>query len=235
MPFTRRPYVKKTRKVYKKRSYKKTAPKSRTNLVRLIKNIHLKQSESKSKMYSIAKTELYHNTYTNLGELNTVFQMPEQGVGDNMRVGDRIHSSGYKVKLLCGQKYDRPNITWKFWVLQQPTGAGFSNNFKNQTGNVLLDGINTEQAKILKAFTWKPCQSSMMKAVSGVENSLEFTFTKSFWVPHRHEYKFTTDAQKYHDESPIILACACYDAYGTLTTDNISYIQVYTELFYRDT
>jgi len=227
-----------------RRNYK-TKPKTKTpkkitstkGLVKLIKKVTLKQTESKSKAYSWGKTELNHNTYHYIGEMNTSFAFPAQGVGDDQRVGDRIKSSGYKLRILCGQKFDRPNVTWKFWVLKQPINYSTGNSFRNVTGNVLLDPPNLDQVeKVLKCFTWKPAQSTMMTSNGTTASQLtrEYTFTKSIWIPHRHDYKFQTDAQRVHDEEPIVIVVTCYDATGTLVTDNIGYIQIFQELFYRD-
>lgn len=224
----------------KKQNKKQKNPKKPTSykgLVKLIKKVTLKQSESKSCTYSWGKTELNHNTYHFIGEMNTSFAFPQQGVGDNQRIGDRIKSSGYKLRLLCGQKYDRPNVTWKFWVLKQPINYSTGNSFRNVTGNVLLDPPNLDQViKVLKVFTWKPDQSTMLVSNGSTASQLtkEYTFTKSIWIPHKHDYKFQTDAQRVHDETPIVIVATCYDAFGTLVTDNIAYIQIFQELFYRD-
>lgn len=235
MPFTKKKsYTKK--RVYKKRAYKKSAPKSRTNLVKLIKNVTLKMNESKSKTTSIAKQELNHNTYHNVHQLNGTTYLPAFGTGDDQRVGDRIHSSGYKLRLLFGQKYDRPNVTWKLWIVKQPANYVNSNTFRNVTGNVLLDPTNPDQVKVLRSYTFKPSQSSYlaMGALLANDTSKEYTFTRTIWLPHRHEYKFYYDYQQGHDENPIVMYIACYDAFGTLNTDNIGYVQISQELFYRD-
>jgi len=192
-------------------------------------------AESKSRAYTHGKEELYHNVRKDFTAINTPFGMPTQGPADNQRNGDRIFVSGFKVRLLCGQKYDRPNVTWKCWVLRMGNQVDtLANCWRTITGNVLLDPINTDQVTILKSYTWKPNRSSTLVATAGIENSHEFTFVKSFWVPYKKEYKFAVDNGNGHNDNPIVLFIAPYDAFGTLITDNIAYCQAFSEVFYRD-
>lgn len=227
--------AKRARKAAYRRKRYRYGVKGKSAIARICKNTIFRMSESKSKTYSWGKTELFHNVRSMLGELNTSFAMPDQGAQDFQRNGDRIYTSGFKIRLLCGQKYDRPNCTWKIYVIKQANMNGQqSTTFRNVTGNVLLDPPNMDQVKVLKAFTWKPLKSSVNVGFSGTVNGQEFTFTKSFWVPYKKEYKFAIDAGNQHNDNPLQLWAFCYDAYGTLVTDNIAYIQVFQELFYRD-
>jgi len=228
-------------KYNKKQTYKKRVPKKSTRITKksvtkLVKKLIYKQSESKSKTYDWGKTELYHNVRNFIGDINTSFAMPSQGSGDNNRIGDRIKLSGFKLRLLCGQKYDRPNVTWKIYIIKQPINYSTGNTFRTVTGNCLLDPPNLDQCKVLKAYTWKPNGSTMLvsNGTTASQLSKEYTFTKSFWIPYRREYKFQVDGQQVHQDTPINIVAVAYDAYGTVITDNIAYVQIFQEMFYRD-
>jgi len=194
----------------------------------------MRMTEPKSKTASLGKTELNHNQRYNICELNAY--MPSLGTADDERNGDRIYISGFKVRLLCGQKFDRPNVTWKFWILQNQKFASLANNWRAVTNNVMLDPLNMDQVKrVLYSRNFKPLNSTMSaSAIPAGTESKEYTFTKSFWIPYKKEYKFHDNGQLTHQDDPITMFVACYDAYGTLNTDNIGYVQVFLETFYRD-
>ena len=100
----------------------------------------MKVCESKSKGTNHQKAELYHNQPANIMHLNDqTISVPSQGTGDNQRVGDQINISGYKLRMLIGQKADRPNVTFKWWVTASPRGSTYSYSafFRNVTGNAL--------------------------------------------------------------------------------------------------
>lgn len=217
-------------------------------IARICRKTIFRMAESKSKAYSHGKTEVYHNVYANTtNPLNTPFGMPTQGGKDDERSGDRIYVSGFKVRMLLGQKFDRPNVTWKIWVVRQGIQtSSVSNSWRNVTGNVLLDPSNLDQVKVLYTKTIKFGRSTMFKTepttapIPGLpqytpnEQSLEQTKPISFWIPYRREYKFADNNGTQHNDNPIHICIAAYDAYGTLTSDNIGYVQVFSEMFYRD-
>ena len=70
---------------------------------------------------------MYHNAfYATSGStgyvslLNDAGWLPTQGVGDNQRVGDQIYTTGFQLKMLIGQKVDRPNVTFRYLVSPVP-------------------------------------------------------------------------------------------------------------------
>lgn len=219
------------------RRYKRAVPlrsrgASRKRLVKLIKKVAIKQSESKRKAISISKTEIFHNSFNVAHHINLSTYMPSQGTADDQRVGDEINISGYRLKMLLGQKGDRPNVNWKWWVLKIPKGsaATYSNWFRVQTGNVMLDDPNTDFVKVLKSGYWRPNQAGL----TGTGDD-EFTFVKQMWLPYRKNLKFGPGgATVTHNDDDLYFCLVCYDAFGTLVTDNIAYIQMQSEIFYRD-
>jgi len=205
---------------------------SRQHLVKLIKQVAIKQGESKRKSVNFVKAEMNHNAFNIAHQINLSTYMPTQGTADTERVGDEIKISGFRLKMLCGQKGDRPNVNWKWWVLVVPKGsaATYTNWFRVTTGNVMLDDPNTDFVKVLKSGYWRPNQAGL--AATGDD---EFTFCQQMWIPYKKLLKFGPAAGAItHNDDDLYFCAVVYDAYGTLVTDNISYIQMQSEVFYRD-
>ncbi len=107
--------------------------------------------------------------------------MPTQGVGDNQRIGDQINLTGMKLKLLIGQKADRPNVTFRWWIMRVPKGSSitYANWFITTTGNSLLDDPNTDFVKVLKTGQWRPNEAGLAN-VGGDE----YTFVHRLWLSY---------------------------------------------------
>lgn len=220
------------RKKFTKKSYRRPSGYRRKRLIKLIKKVAVKRSELKQKDASYGKVELYHNVYSGGYVLNSTASVPTQGTADNQRVGDEIYTSGVTVRCLFGQKSDRPNVNWKIWFLEVPKGTSFSSTgwFEATTGNVLLDNPNRDFVKVLKTVTMRPDEAGLSN--SGGD---EYTFVRKWWVPYRRLLKFgPTAGGTSHNQNDLHMIVACYDAYGSLTTDNIAYIQAVSTLYYRD-
>lgn len=203
---------------------------------KLIKAEILKTAETKYKTASIGKTELYHNSLNNLG-MSFSSTWPGQGDGDGQRNGDEIYIQGWKVRLMFGSKADRPNVNYRCFIVKyqhQLTGDinTYSNFFHNTTGNGLLDPVQYKRFKVLKTFKLRAKGTSMEVGEAGKE----FTRTKELWVPMRRKIKFVADASNtaVNINADISLIVLAYDAYGTLITDNIAYVQGATTLYYKD-
>lgn len=214
----------------------RAAPKTLANTKKLIKSVIFKTAETKYKTASIGKTELYHNSINNLG-MSFSDTWPGQGDGDSNRTGDEIYMQGWKVRLMFGQKSDRPNVTFRCFIVKyqhQLTGDinTYSNFFHNVTGNGLLDPPQYKRYKILKTFKLRSKGTSMEVG----EAAKEFTRTKEFFVPMRRKIKFVADASTtaVNINADISLLVLAYDAYGTLITDNIGYVQGAATLYFKD-
>lgn len=214
----------------------RAAPIALSDTKKLIKSVILKTAETKYKSLSIPKAELFHNVPNSLGT-NIMSVMPSQNDTDGGRTGDEIYTQGFKFRLMFGSKHDRPNVTYRCFVVKyQNDLSGWANDynkfFHNITGNSLLDPVQYKRFKVLKTFKLRSKGTSMEVGEAGKE----FVRTKEFWVPLRKKLKFTADAENKIANMPEdvnIIVCA-YDAYGTLITDNIAYCQGACTLYYKD-
>jgi len=218
-------------------------PKSRTAMRRpskystarmqtLIRRTVLRVAEPKSVRHAAAKVELYHNSMSYVLHLNDSDGMPTQGTADTMRVGDEIMVSSFKVRSLIGQKTDRPNVTFVWYLIEAPKGLSptYANLFHVVTGNVLLDEPNTDSCKVLKRGKMRPNEAGL--AGTGGD---EYTFSKVWHFTYKRKYKFgPANATTAHNQPELYLIIMAYDAYGSLVTDNIAYIQSLKETFYKD-
>jgi len=217
---------------------KRKAPQS---FARRVKQVMLRNCEPKIKYADRGKTELYHNSFHSAVPgaatglvmlLNSSTTMPAQDTSDQGRIGDQIRTSHYKIKMLIGQKSDRPNVSFRYYVLSVPKGSAISyaNWFIPTAGNVLLDDPNPDFVKTIKQGVWRPNQAGL--AGSGGD---EFTFVKRLHVPYKRLLKFgPLDAAVTHNDNDLWFVLMAYDAYGTLVSDNIAYIASGTELHYKD-
>jgi len=146
--------------------------------------------------------------------------MPAQGVGEKAGVGDRINTIGFNVKLLCGQKVDRPNVTFRWICIEVPKGGGlpYGSVFNNITGNILLDDLNKDYVKCLKQGVWRPNEAGL--ASTGND---EYTFVKKVHIPYKRLVKFgpadgAITHNQNHNQNDVYFCIMCYDAYGSLIT-----------------
>lgn len=209
----------------------RVASQYRKRLIRTIKAVTMKHAEPKSKDLTFGKVELYHNLVQSGYLINTVAAMPVQGTSDSQRIGDQINVTGFSLRMLLGQKADRPNVTFKYWVLKVPKAVTFAyaSWFDATTNNVLLDRVNTDLCKIITSGVWRPNEAGLSNTGGD-----EYTFVKKLWLPYKKIYRFLSHGGTSHDDDDIHFLITCYDAYGTLTSDNIAYIQAVSTIYYRD-
>lgn len=196
----------------------------------------MRTAEAKAKHYNWSKFNLSHNTITTC-KLNDSAKMPTEGSGDDQRNGDMIYTGGICLRALFGQVHDRPNMTFKYWVLLVPKGATYyyDNWFKNITGNVLCDPINKDYVKCIKQGVIKPTPAGNLTSDGGIQD-VEYTFPFKLWIPYRRKLKFgPTDGDVNHGDKDLYLLLTAYDAYGTVTaTTTLGYCQFSQSLYYKD-
>lgn len=206
-----------------------------------VKRVLMKTCEPKTKTANFGKVEMYHNCFYNGGgvtltgnvcHLNASALMPAGGTLDSQRIGDQIYMSHFRLKMLIGQKGDRPNVNFRYLILSVPKGSPivYGDWFINTTGNILLDDPNKDFVKVIKQGTWRPNQAGL----SATGND-EFTFAKRLSVPYKKLLKFgPADGAVTHNDNDLYFVLMAYDAYGTPTSDNIAYCHMSLEIGYRD-
>lgn len=186
--------------------------------------------------YNWGKAELNHNNYIT-GSFNPLLNgtalLPSQGDGDSNRTGNDIYARGIQCKMMFGCKADRHNTTFRVVVYKCTKGYSigtYTTVFDNQTGNVMLDGVDKDRVKVImdKKFAQKV-------DVNDHNANKEITFFRKIWIPHKSLYKFYDDGAQDNSYPYDIRMCVlAYDAYGTLITDNIGYVQMWSRFYFKD-
>ena len=136
-----------TKRPMKRKVFKPKCKIGKNSFAVKVKKFVMKVVEPKSVRINWDKVELFHNVWTGGAnfQINISGAMPTIGTLDNQRIGDRIEAQGFKIRMLMGQKADRPNVNWRYIVYSMPKGqpTGYSDVFTNTTAVVLLDEPNT--------------------------------------------------------------------------------------------
>jgi len=180
-------------KTYKKKTYRKkstTSAKSRysgrksnSNLVRLIKQVSLQQSETKMATYDSTVLTMYHNISQRVrANMLQTGQGITDGLTINNRIGDTVSPRGVKLYMTFRQPADRPNVTFKVWILKihgdvtPPTFVPL----KAITGNNMMDPVDTEKCSVVKVLQYKFGDNYWSSTLG---NSKEMTFFRKVWIP----------------------------------------------------
>ena len=226
-------YVRKTKRTYKKKT--PMAKDNTKNLVRLIKSVSLKQLETKQALSTITPSALLHNVssrlYANLLGTN---QGITDGLSTSNRIGDTITPVGIKMYLQMRAPADRPNVTFKIWILKifgnanPPTFVPV----KAITGNNMLDPIDTEKASVVKVLTYKS-EAGWYNGTVG--NSKENCYFRKVWIPlKRSPYVYSQDNSALGKTYQLAMYATAYDTIGSLITDIIASIDVSNILYFKD-
>lgn len=239
-PRRRQKFSRKIKSMKRKASSTCAIPAKR--FAKAVKQVILQTAEPKQHRTNYGKIELYHNS----GSPATGQQLhqqiwldgnlPAQGLGDTARVGDEIVASRIHVKTLVGMKADRHNVTFRIIVFRctasaYPTTVG--QLMIATTGNVLLDDLNKDRFSVVRDYQKKVVIHPDLSGVGGADK--EYTFPMQMSIPCKQKFKFETDGSvNASNKKNLYCQVMAYDAYGTLLTDNIAYIQMTSSLYYKD-
>lgn len=231
-------YTKKVRTP--KRTFKRTAKKSNKSLVSLIKRVTLKTSETKYGSSNAENQQLYHNggTAATYNQLQNLLATAQSGT-QNGREGDRINAKGLSIHMWLSNKLDRPNVMYRIIIytcpVDQYTTASPSGFFQALHANKMIDYVNTDKYKIVYHKIIKPF-SGDYSLESGATNKEHSTFLKIYIPLKNRAVTYNTDAGTIPNNQNNILcgAVIAYDAYGSLTTDNIASFSYVTKFYFKD-
>lgn len=192
-----------------------------------------KNTETKVKDFDAGKVEYYHNV-PQLLELNSSSALPSRGTGVADRIGDAVRKVGTRHTMLLASKHDRPNITYRLTYITYPRDASYSYSsfFIDKTGNALLDRMNTDLVKIIKTVYIKPTKSITPLDTSW--DNKECTWVKKVWLPSKSVIKFPDGGSSEASNRKFGVLITAYDAFGTLKTDNIGYVQHLISNYFKD-
>lgn len=234
MPAVRK-YNKGPKNVNRKRYSKRSSNKS---LVSLIKKVSLSTQETKMATQN-ARIPLFHNGGTaQQGKPIVMFQnllKTNQGITDGTglshRVGDCISPVGVKLYMQFDQPNDRPNVTFKVFVVKIKSHSVQTNlPMKQITQNLMQDPVDTEYCFIVSTRTfkygdnyWNPTEPKST------------CFFKKMWIKlPNYQYVYKADNDSLGKDYQLAVFCGAYDTGSTLTTDNIGTVSFNSALYFKD-
>ncbi len=162
--------------------------------------------------------QLLHNK----GDYTTNFLACKQGITDDEsgtaqlnRIGDEIMLKDITIRLWLSNKADRPNVMYKAFLFWYDPDAALSDSYAFFSAqNKMLDRVNTEVLSIIDSKVifsqnnYSPDhERSQLCTLKGRYKGRKIKYDEGGTVP-----KFKT----------LGLCVVCYDAFGTLQTDNIA-------------
>lgn len=224
-----------SRKRFKRRIYRK----SRRSLVKTIRNVALRNTETKYTERGGENLQLYHNggTGSSFGQLYNLMST-FQGDNVNQRAGNEVFAVGMSIKLWLSNKLDRPNVMYRIIIFTAPVVPTISvtDMFDTSGGgnNHMISYVNTEKYKVVYNRIVQPF-SGDFSLESGSANKEHSRLVK-IWLPFKNSrvpYHNASDQPKY-DKHNLHLAIVAYDAYGTLEMDNIASFSINARFYFKD-
>ena len=226
-----------------KRVFRKRVGRGKASLVKLIKKVSLRNSETKNTHAITENTDLYHNLET----LTTNLLYTRQGYSDNntgtssysMRIGDEVIARGLQFKFWFATKSDRPNVMFKIVFFKYYTQSTPPTSvFKSQgTSNRMIRDLDTEKLKIIKVKMFN-IQLGMSGAPSGgyaSSNLKEGHRYIKYYLPLKNaRIRYIADDSGTPRNYDYGISVIPYDSYGTLTTDIVASYAQNIKFYFKD-
>ena len=165
--------------------------------------------------------QLFHNKALYQGGILATTQGvtdPNNQTGNAARIGDEILLRNVNVRFWLSNKLDRPNVMYKLFLFWYTEGQALSDALCFFTqGNKMLDRINNENIGIIDQKTvfskemylngTEKFEHSQLCTLNGNWKGKKIVYDNGGTTPRKRNVGFCV---------------VCYDAYGTLQTDNIS-------------
>jgi len=162
-----------------------------------------------------------------------------QGPTDNKnsiknRIGDSVAPVGVKLMMQFRQPTDRPNTSFKVWVVKHmgdvpPTSLGMN----GITSNLMLDSVDTEKCNTVMVKTFKMSGSNYWTGDPG--GSKEMTFHRKLWIKlPTSQYTYNGDNSPYGKRFNYSVYCGAYDSSGTLLSDIVGYAHFTSAFYFKD-
>lgn len=198
----------------------------------IAKKAVLKLSETKHVSQSTENAQLYHNS---VGiPFNGLLQLA-QGDAENQRIGDEVIGRSLKLKFWLSTKLDRQNVIYRIILLRLPKDqeTGAFDPMEAVTGNKLIDYINTEKyTPVFQKFVKIQGTTTHASGATTQEVSKLVSFNINL-KDRKIKYENDSVNVKYQRDT-LRLAIYAYDAYGTLTSDNIASYACNARFYFKD-
>jgi len=234
-------YQKKNVPRQRRKPYSKRRTSSFRQIAKIAKSVVMRTAETKYRVQHAENQNIYHNGGL-AGGIMLIQNMlsTTQGVNEEQRIGDKIQAKGLSIKLHLFNKSDRPNVMYRIMVVAVPPDqsgqalpAGF---WENDIGNKILDHVNTNRYKVIRSKIVQ-IQGQDTAFEAGVDTLREKSKLVSMYIPLKgRTITYSTEAGGVPklQRDCLSLAILPYDAYGSLTTDNIASFAYVTRFYFKD-
>lgn len=187
----------------------------------IVKKVMRGEMETKTIINANENRQLYHNKpdyLTNLLASHQGVRDPNAGTGQDARIGDEVLLRNLNVRLWLSNKLDRPNVMYKCYLFWHEAGVTPTDAtvFFTQF-NKMLDRVNSEKISIIDQKTIFS-KEMYLNGTEKFEHSQLCTLNGN-WKGKKLKYD---EGGSSPTGKNIALCVVCYDAYGTLQTDNIA-------------
>ncbi len=188
---------------------------------KIARDVAMTIPERKTFGFMEENVQLNHNKTNYLGQ----WLKCKQGVADPnnlvqqlVRIGDEFYLRNINIRFWLSNKLDRPNVMYKLYLFWYDSGMSLSDAYCYFTQtNKMLDRVNNENISIIDSKTIFS-GPSYENGTEKHEHSYLCTL-KGSWKNKKITYDEGGSVPKKRDIGTMVV---CYDAFGTLQTDNIA-------------
>ncbi len=193
----------------------------------------MKMAETKTVGKQTENVQLFHNKALYLQNLLATTQGvedPNDLTSSAARIGDSVKLTNVNIKFWLSNKLDRPNVMYRLILFWYDTPLVLSDAicFFTQT-NKMLDRPNNENISIIdQKYIFS--QHMYLNGTEKFEHS-QLATLKGNWKGRKITYDEGGSLPK---KRSIGVCVVCYDAYGTLQTDNIASLAYNYNMNFKD-
>ncbi len=193
----------------------------------------MKMAETKTVGKQTENVQLFHNKPLYLQNLLATTQGvedPNDLTSSAARIGDSVKLTNVNIKFWLSNKLDRPNVMYRLILFWYDTPLVLSDAicFFTQT-NKMLDRPNNENISIIdQKYIFS--QAMYLNGTEKFEHS-QLATLKGNWKGRKIQYDEGGSLPK---KRSIGVCVVCYDAYGTLQTDNIASLAYNYNMNFKD-
>jgi hypothetical protein len=173
--------------------------------------------ENKFYPFSFANQQLYHNVGAAMNNTGNLLDLITTGTSFAQKIGLSIKVKRLVAHLVFNNKVDRPNVSYRVICVAAPSTTSVD------TFAELFSGGNFAGVHLPTNSVLLHDQTFPFNQGSGMDNNVtpnkERSFNHYMDVPINHTVIYNTDGLC---QTRLTVWCICYDAHGTLTTDNIA-------------
>jgi hypothetical protein len=183
--------------------------------------------ERKLYFLNVNNQALYHNVPAQLGNVASLLDGLSLGTGVNNRIGNSIHLRAISLRMVLNRKTDRPNVSYRVIVLATAPGSGVDTYGELFPGNAFTASVYPAAGVVLHDTSFPKDQGTVMTQQMTPDKERSNLFET--FLDINKTIPYSTDGT-----ALTVIRCyvAAYDAFGTLTTDNIASVAQGVMAFY---